>query len=469
MALAPAAFRGAKFAVVENQSAGGRRVALHQYPGKEVPWAEDMGRDARRFRLRGFVLDGSVKLGGLSVSMQRAALMAACDKPGAGTLDHPTLGMITVALLRWTIGEGLDATNYSEVEIEAVETGQQEFPAVTATATTNLQKQVGAVQFTRPLTPAGNRLRKALVSFAKSTVLALISGKPLTLSGLLASATGLLSVAGVRADLVGRVAGWVSRVLWYANDATALFRIATSLTASTGYTYGRYARGANSGLNATNQSAYADDQTIAALASDASVLHQEVKDRASAVSDLAGSVDLADITPLANAISDLIDALLDCCADPADAIRILLSLLSTTLAGSSASVTKLVDLMVCQAAAAALTDAVSRYQPSSTDDAAARIAQIGPVLDGLAVAAADAGADDVHAALRDCRAAIVTMLRGAAATVAELQNFAFGEPLPALLLAQQIYGDATRAGQLVGQVNPVHPLFFPQSFEALAS
>lgn len=469
MALAPAAFRGAKFAVVESQSAGGRRVALHQYPGKEVPWAEDMGRDARRFRLRGFVLDGSVKLGRGSVSMQRAALMTACDKRGPGTLDHPTLGKITVALQRWTIGEGLDAQNYSEVEIEAVETGQQEYPAVTATATTNLQKQVGAVQFTRPLTPAGSRLRKALLRFVKSTVLALVSGKPLTLSGVLASATGLLSVAGVRADLVGRISGWVSRVLWYANDATALYRIAAGLLASDGFTYGRYAQGANSGLTTTNPSAYANDQTITDLNADASVLRQEVKDRAQACADLAASVDLADITPLGEAATDMIDALLDCCADPADAIRILLSLLSTTLAGASTTITTLVDLMVCEAAAAALTDAVSRYQPSSTDDAAARIAQIGPVLDALAVAAADAGADEVHAALRDCRAAIVTMLRDAAATVADLQNFAFGEPLPALLIAQQIYGDAARADQLVGQVNPVNPLFFPLAFEALAS
>jgi len=265
------------------------------------------------------------------------------------------------------------------------------------------------------------------------------------------------------------VAGWVSRVLWYAKDATSLYRIAAGLLASDGFTYGRYALGANSGLTAINRSAYADDQTITDLNSDASVLREEVKDRAQVCSDLAASVDLIDVTPLGIAATDLIDALLDCCADPADAIRILLSLLSTTLAGASTTISILVDLMFCQAAAAALTDAVSRYQPSSTEDAAARIAQIGPVLDALAVVAADAGADEVHAALRDCRASIVTMLRDAAATVADLQNFTFGEPLPALLIAQQIYGDATRADQLVGQVNPIHPLFFPLAFEALAS
>jgi hypothetical protein len=82
MALAPASFRGVQFAVTQTDFIGGRRQALHQYPGKDTPWAEDMGRAARRFRLRGFVLDGSVKLGGSSIAMQRSQLIAACEKKG---------------------------------------------------------------------------------------------------------------------------------------------------------------------------------------------------------------------------------------------------------------------------------------------------------------------------------------------------------------------------------------------------
>jgi len=241
------------------------------------------------------------------------------------------------------------------------------------------------------------------------------------------------------------------------------------LVAPTDYTYGRYSGGANSGLSGKNASNYSADATVLDLTHDGSVLRQEVTDRAQTVTDLAASIDLSDITDLATAIVDMIDALLDCCADPADAIRILLQLLSTSLAGAASSASTAVDRMVQQAAAAALTNAVARYQPSSTDDAAARIAEIAPVLDALAVLAADAGADDVYAALRDCRAEIVSMLRNAAATKADLQSFSFAQPLPALLLAQQIYGDATRADQLVGQVDPPHPLFFPASFQALSS
>jgi prophage DNA circulation protein len=455
MALAPATFRGVPFAVIETANMGGRRLAVHQYPGKEIGWAQDMGKKTRRFMLRGFVLDGAVKLGGKSIDMQRSDLIAACEKAGTGTLKHPTMGELTVALDSYSISEGLDASNYSDVSLECVESGQQTAAVVSTAATTN--KVSGGVTIKRAATPQATRLKKALVAFAKSTIATLLSGKPLTTSSLLASATGLLSVAGVRSDLVGRLAGWTAKVLWLAKNATALYNIVADLVAPTDYTYGRYSGGANSGLSGKNASNYSADATVLDLTHDGSVLRQEVTDRAQTVTDLAASIDLSDITDLATAIVDMIDALLDCCADPADAIRILLQLLSTSLAGAASSASTAVDRMVQQAAAAALTNAVARYQPSSTDDAAARIAEIAPVLDALAVLAADAGADDV------------SMLRNAAATKADLQSFSFAQPLPALLLAQQIYGDATRADQLVGQVDPPHPLFFPASFQALSS
>jgi prophage DNA circulation protein len=259
------------------------------------------------------------------------------------------------------------------------------------------------------------------------------------------------------------------QALLFAQDATALFRIAAVLPATTGTTYGRYSAGNNTGLTGTNPSAYASDTTVEDLISDASVLRGLVTSASDTVNASAASIDLSDITDLATDIVAMIDALLDCCADPADAIRILLNLIGTTLSGTSTTATSAVDMMIWQAAAAALTNAVSAYQPTSTDDAAARIAQIGPILDALSVSAADLDAQDVYTALRDSRAAIVASLRTAAATTADLTAFAFGQPLPALALAQQIYGDASRADQLVSQVDPINPLFFPLSFEALSA
>src|SRR5262245_11492172 len=52
----PAEFRGARFFVENDAQAGGRRVALHEYPKRSIPYAEDMGRAARRFSVQGYLI-----------------------------------------------------------------------------------------------------------------------------------------------------------------------------------------------------------------------------------------------------------------------------------------------------------------------------------------------------------------------------------------------------------------------------
>ena len=466
---APASFRGVAFAVTQTDFVGGRRQAVHTYPGKDIHWVEDMGRALRRFRLRGFVLDGSVKLGRASIAMQRSRFIEACEKKGPGILVHPTLGSLTVSVYPFSISEGLDASNYSEVSLECVETGVQTFPQVSAEQPSTTTKNENGVNITRTAVPAASRLKKALIQQAKNTVYTLISGGSLSTSSLLANATGLLSLAGVQGDLVAQLAGWTAKILLFARDATALYRIAAVLPTSSEATNGRYSAGNNTGLTGTNPSPYARDTSLDDLISDASVLRNEVRKAAQAVNSGVLVIDLGDITDLAMQVIAMVDALLDCCADPADAIRILLDLIATLLAGPSTSATRVVDMMIWHAAVAALANAVATYQPSSTNDAAARIAQIDPVLDALANAAADAGEDDLYDSIKECRTAIVSSLRNAAATIAALTTFNLPRSLPALLLSQQIYGDASRSDQLVSQVDPPHPLFFPLSFEALSS
>jgi len=54
--LHPAQFRGRTFFVETGTRAGGRRIALHEYPKRSVPYAEDMGRAARRFTVTGYLI-----------------------------------------------------------------------------------------------------------------------------------------------------------------------------------------------------------------------------------------------------------------------------------------------------------------------------------------------------------------------------------------------------------------------------
>ena len=54
--LQPASFRGAFFHVETNSKENGRRIVVHEFPKKDLPYAEDMGRRAYEFSVRGYCI-----------------------------------------------------------------------------------------------------------------------------------------------------------------------------------------------------------------------------------------------------------------------------------------------------------------------------------------------------------------------------------------------------------------------------
>lgn len=90
--LQPASFRGVPFHVRSADTEEGRRGVLHEYPLRDDPFVEDMGRKAGEFSLEAFVL-------GDDYFPARDALRDALKQPGSGELVHPTLGRMQVALV----------------------------------------------------------------------------------------------------------------------------------------------------------------------------------------------------------------------------------------------------------------------------------------------------------------------------------------------------------------------------------
>ncbi|SPD73832.1 DNA circulation-like protein [uncultured Desulfobacterium sp.] len=90
--LRPAKFRNASFQVECADGDLGRRIALHEYPGRDLPYAEDMGRKSREISMTAYVL-------GPDYMDARDALSEALETAGPGTLVHPYRGALTVALL----------------------------------------------------------------------------------------------------------------------------------------------------------------------------------------------------------------------------------------------------------------------------------------------------------------------------------------------------------------------------------
>ena len=114
-------FRGVAFGVKSQDTEGGRRVAKHEYPGRDTPWAEDLGRKARTHSLE-MILVGS------DYMVRRDAMLAALEKSGAAELVHPWLGRLQVQVETYRLRESTSEGGMATFSITFVEPGQRLFP-----------------------------------------------------------------------------------------------------------------------------------------------------------------------------------------------------------------------------------------------------------------------------------------------------------------------------------------------------
>jgi prophage DNA circulation protein len=120
--LVPASFRGALFHVETSSRMGGRRTVVHQYPKRNVPYSEDMGREATRWQFSGYLIHGDRGFPG-NVLTQVAALNAALDADDAGLLIHPQIGTMLVMCERWAYQDSRERGGFFEYDMQFIEAG----------------------------------------------------------------------------------------------------------------------------------------------------------------------------------------------------------------------------------------------------------------------------------------------------------------------------------------------------------
>src|SRR5262245_37080420 len=107
--LLPANFRGALFHVESGSKENGRRIVMHEYPKKDYPYAEDMGRRAYEFSVRGYCItypyDAGVSLYSRDYRIARDLLEAELTSGIPGPLQLPTMNPIVVVCPRWRLIE----------------------------------------------------------------------------------------------------------------------------------------------------------------------------------------------------------------------------------------------------------------------------------------------------------------------------------------------------------------------------
>jgi prophage DNA circulation protein len=120
--LRPASFRGISFHVDAATLTAGRRLARHEYPQRDIPYLEDMGRKAREYKVDALVV-------GADYMVQRDALLAAIESAGAGQLVHPYYGTLVVVVSgECQIAESTQHGGLARITINFIEAGQQQEP-----------------------------------------------------------------------------------------------------------------------------------------------------------------------------------------------------------------------------------------------------------------------------------------------------------------------------------------------------
>lgn len=137
--LQPASFRGVPFEVEASGITVGRRTVVHEYPQRDRPYVEDMGRATRNITLQCFVVGGDYL-------EQAQALMHELEEPGPGTLVHPWLGEMEVTITSVSELQFDQGLGVASVTITATEAGDLEFPAVAADEDTEALEAADAVE-----------------------------------------------------------------------------------------------------------------------------------------------------------------------------------------------------------------------------------------------------------------------------------------------------------------------------------
>src|SRR5215472_3090152 len=109
-------FRGVPFYVEQQARTSGRRNVEHEYPKRDNPYAEDMGRHAIRYTIQGFLI-------GPNYLAQKWNLIAALEGADAGTLVDPLVGSMLMMCDRYSVTETRERGGYCVFEMSFAEAG----------------------------------------------------------------------------------------------------------------------------------------------------------------------------------------------------------------------------------------------------------------------------------------------------------------------------------------------------------
>lgn len=116
-----ASFRNVPFYVRGHDATFGRRNAKHEFPGRDIPYNEDMGRKARGFNVEGYII-------GEDYHLVRDKMITASEVRGPGQLVHPYFGTLEVVCDELRVSEVNTERRMCRITFRFSESGDQVFP-----------------------------------------------------------------------------------------------------------------------------------------------------------------------------------------------------------------------------------------------------------------------------------------------------------------------------------------------------
>lgn len=137
--LKTASFRGVPFHIESENASIGRRIQTHEFPNRDKPYSEDLGKIALRPNITAYVI-------GDDCFAQRDRLIEALNTPGPGTLIHPTLGeMIVCVTDQIKVSTASSEGRMVRFDLHFVEAGELAYPQADAATASLLISSCSAV------------------------------------------------------------------------------------------------------------------------------------------------------------------------------------------------------------------------------------------------------------------------------------------------------------------------------------
>lgn len=388
-------YRGVAFHVERADGTGGRRWLVHEYPRRDVPYAEDMGLRAKAWRLSLFVA-------GDDYDLQRDKLMAALDAPGAATLVHPYLGTFSAVATDVSWSESTREGGSCTFEVTFAPGGEQQLPST-------------ALDTQREVAQAADTCERASSDdFLKGWNIEGLTG------------WSLIAIERELSTVLGGIEGFVGGI---ADDIASAIRFPTNIVS---IVLGGYNRLRNAVMRPANALGLYNGGSILS----SSDTHGSGRIRQSPGTPVRAVRMLRDAGGAGQA------ATLPNADTPQSAQRGQSLLAARQLNARLAAVTA--------ARVVAETDWLSRQDAEAAGSNA--LALIDEALQAEAPIS-----DAVYNSLAALRAALATDLRARATALPNLTRFTPQTTLPALAVAHRLYGDARRADELCLRNNVRHP------------